>query len=104
MSPAELEALLAEVAAGRLAPAAALERLRHFPTETLPFARLDHHRTLRQGHPEVVFCEGKTLEQVLGICERLAAASGSFLGTRATAEQATALRQDRKSTRLNSSH
>ena len=83
MRPEQLEALLAEVAAGRLAPEAALERLRHFPTEHLPFAQVDHHRALRQGQPEVVFCQGKTVEQVVTICERLATASGTFLGTRA---------------------
>jgi len=87
----QLEALLADVAAGRLAPAAALERLRHLPLEELPFATIDHHRALRQGHPEVVFCEGKTVEQVVGICERLAAATGSFLGTRASEAAARAL-------------
>jgi NCAIR mutase (PurE)-related protein len=75
-------------------PAAALDRLRHFPTEHLPFAQVDHHRALRQGHPEVVFCEGKTVDQVLAICERLAASAGTFLGTRASEAQATAL-QDR---------
>ncbi|MEP6574284.1 MAG: nickel pincer cofactor biosynthesis protein LarB [Gemmatimonadota bacterium] len=92
MTREQIEALLADVAAGRLTPPAALERLRHFPTEHLPFAQIDHHRALRQGWPEVVFCEGKTIEQVVAICERLAAASGSFLGTRATAAQANALR------------
>jgi NCAIR mutase (PurE)-related protein len=86
----QIEALLADVAAGRVAPPAALERLRHLPFEDLQFARIDHHRALRQGHPEVVFCEGKTPEQVLAICERLEAASGSFLGTRAN--EATASR------------
>ena len=91
MKAEQLEALLADVAAGRLAPATALERLRHLPYEDLPFARIDHHRALRQGQPEVVFCEGKTLEQVVGICERLEAASGSFLGTRAGAATAEAL-------------
>jgi len=89
----QLEALLADVAAGRLAPGAALERLRHLPFEDLPFARIDHHRALRQGQPEVVFCEGKTLEQVVAICERLEAASGSFLGTRASEAMGAALRQ-----------
>jgi NCAIR mutase (PurE)-related protein len=79
------------VAAGRVAPGEALERLRHFPSEQLPFATIDHHRSLRQGQPEVVFCAGKTVEQVVGICERLHAASGTFLGTRATTEQAGAL-------------
>jgi len=88
----QLEALLADVAAGRLAPSAALDRLRHLPFEDLPFARIDHHRALRQGQPEVVFCEGKSLEQVVAICERLEAATGSFLGTRASEPVASALR------------
>jgi pyridinium-3,5-biscarboxylic acid mononucleotide synthase len=89
----QLEALLADVAAGHLAPGAALERLRHLPYEDLPYARIDHHRALRQGQPEVVFCEGKTVEQVVGICERLEAVTHSFLGTRATGDMADALRR-----------
>lgn len=91
MTPELLARLLEAVAAGELSPAQAIERLRHFPTEQLPFAQLDHHRALRQGHPEVVFCEGKTVEQVLAIGERLAEAAGGFLGTRATPAQAEAL-------------
>jgi len=91
VTPERLEQLLAEVAAGRTTPAQALERLRHFPTESLSFAQLDHHRTLRQGHPEVVFCSGKSVDQVSTICERLAVQGGGFLGTRATPEQAAAL-------------
>jgi NCAIR mutase (PurE)-related protein len=87
----QIEALLADVAAGRTTPPAALERLRHLPFEDLQFARIDHHRDLRQGHPEVVFCEGKTPEQILAICERLEAASGTFLGTRASEAVATRL-------------
>jgi NCAIR mutase (PurE)-related protein len=87
----QIEALLADVAAGRITPPAALERLRHLPFEDLQFARIDHHRALRQGHPEVVFCEGKTPEQILAICERLEAASGTFLGTRASEAVATRL-------------
>jgi len=89
----QLEALLAEVAAGRLPPGAALHRLRHLPFEDLAFARIDHHRPLRQGQPEVVFCEGKTAEQVVSICQRLAAMTGSFLGTRCSESQATELRR-----------
>jgi pyridinium-3,5-biscarboxylic acid mononucleotide synthase len=88
----QLESLLAEVAAGRLTPRAALDRLRHLPFEDLPFARIDHHRSLRQGQPEVVFCEGKTPDQVVAICERLAAADGTFLGTRASESVAARLR------------
>jgi pyridinium-3,5-biscarboxylic acid mononucleotide synthase len=88
----QIEALLADVAAGRLAPQAALEKLRHLPFEDLDFARIDHHRELRQGQPEVVFCEGKTTDQVVSICEHLEAASGSFLGTRASEAVAVQLR------------
>jgi NCAIR mutase (PurE)-related protein len=89
----QLGTLLAEVAAGRLDPDAALDRLRHLPFEDLTFARIDHHRPLRQGHPEVVFCEGKTPEQVVAICERLAAMSGGFLGTRCGEAHAAAVRR-----------
>ncbi|MEZ4412480.1 MAG: nickel pincer cofactor biosynthesis protein LarB [Gemmatimonadales bacterium] len=92
MTPERLAALLASVAAGTITPALALEQLRNFPAEQLPFASIDHHRTLRQGQPEVIFCAGKTVEQVVAIAERLTAVSGSFLGTRATDEQAEALR------------
>jgi hypothetical protein len=90
----ELEALLAQVAAGRLSATDAIARLRHFPSESLPYATIDHHRALRQGQPEVVFCEGKTVDQVTGICRRLADANGAFLGTRASEAQAEALRAE----------
>jgi NCAIR mutase (PurE)-related protein len=93
VTPAQVEALLAEVAAGHLTPESALNRLRHLPFEDLSFARVDHHRQIRQGHPDVVFCDGKTVEQVVGICERLAEHAGSFLGTRASEEMAVALRR-----------
>ncbi|MEO7984917.1 MAG: nickel pincer cofactor biosynthesis protein LarB [Gemmatimonadales bacterium] len=92
MRAEQLEALLADVAAGRLAPDQAIARLRHLPFEDLPFARIDHHRELRQGQPEVVFCERKTADQVVAICGRLEAASGGFLGTRVPEATAAALK------------
>lgn len=92
MTPEFLRTLLGEVADGRLAPAAALERLRDFPTAQLDFAQVDHHRELRQGHPEVIFCERKTPAQVVAIAERLAGATGGFLGTRANADHVAAVR------------
>jgi NCAIR mutase (PurE)-related protein len=92
VTPEQIEALLVDVAAGRMTPQAALEKLRHLPFEDLPFARIDHHRELRQGQPEVVFCQGKTVDQIVAICERLALASGSFLGTRASEAVAEKLR------------
>jgi len=92
VTPDRLEALLRAVASGEMTPTAALERLRHFPSEELAFAQLDHHRALRQGQPEVIYCAGKTVSQVVAICERFAEAAGGFLGTRASGEQATALK------------
>jgi hypothetical protein len=89
---ARLQTLLSEVAAGTLTPTGALDRLTHFPTEDLEFAQLDHHRALRQGQPEVVFGAGKAVDQTVEICERLAAAHGTFLCTRIGHEQAAALR------------
>lgn len=59
--------------------------------ERLPFATIDHLRPLTQGHQEVILCLGKTPAQVVGIAERLAEASGSFLATRAGADQRAAL-------------
>ena len=64
MTRERLARLLAEVSEGTLAPADALQQLQHFPTEKLEFAQLDHHRLLRQGLPEVVYAEGKSVEQV----------------------------------------
>jgi len=59
--------------------------------EPLPFATIDHLRPITQGHQEVIFCPGKTVGQVVAIAERLEAAGGSFLATRADATQSQAL-------------
>ncbi len=90
MNREQMERLLADVAQGAVSPGQAIERLGTFPVEELPFAQVDHYRPLSQGFAEVVLCEGKSVEQVLGICESLARAGGSFLATRAdeTARQA----------------
>ena len=69
-----------------------MARLRRLPFEQLPFATVDHHRALRCGHPEVIFCPGKTVEQTVEIARRLAGGSGCVLATRASGEQITALR------------
>lgn len=69
----------------------ALARLREFPTADLGFARLDLHRELRSGFPEVVFCEGKEPEQVAAIFARLVDSGGSVLATRVPPELAARL-------------
>jgi len=86
-----LRALLAEVQAGRLDVDAALDRLRGLPFEDLGFAKVDHHRALRGGAPEVIFCPGKTPAQVVAIARRLAEAHTNVLATRADAAVAEAL-------------
>ena len=83
MTKQRLSEILAAVAAGSLTPDAALEQLRHFPVEELSYASVDHLRPLTQGFSEVVLCEGKTADQVLGICESLERSGGAFLATRA---------------------
>ena len=86
MDPSAIESLLNEVREGRTDVAGALEKLRHLPFEDLGFAKLDHHRALRTGMPEVIFASGKTSLQVAAIFERMAKAGGNVLATRASRE------------------
>ncbi|MGQ9778383.1 MAG: nickel pincer cofactor biosynthesis protein LarB [Bacillota bacterium] len=82
----EARALLRKVAAGEVSPDEALTRLVMAPYEDLGFAKVDHHRALRQGEAEVVYCPGKTPEEVAAIMASLAAKGGNVLATRATEE------------------
>ncbi len=83
MNEPSLRALLESVRDGSADVDAALDRLRHMPFEDLGFATLDHHRSIRCGFPEVIFCSGKTHEQVATIFARLAETGGNVLATRA---------------------
>ena len=86
MDRALIEALLNEVREGRTAVNEAVDRLRDLPFEDLGFAKLDHHRALRTGMPEVIFAAGKTAAQVAAIFARMAKAGGNALATHATRE------------------
>ncbi|MGC9224221.1 MAG: nickel pincer cofactor biosynthesis protein LarB [Terracidiphilus sp.] len=86
MNRAQIESLLNEVQTGSTSVADALERLRNLPFEDLGFAKVDHHRALRTGMPEVIFAAGKTPAQVAAIFERMANAGGNVLATRASRE------------------
>jgi len=86
MNRSQIEALLNEVREKRTPVTEALERLRDLPFEDLGFAKLDHHRSLRTGMPEVIFASGKTPAQVAHIFERMAKAGGNVLATRASEE------------------
>jgi NCAIR mutase (PurE)-related protein len=81
-----LETLLTEVREGRTAVSDALDRLRGMPFEDLGFAKLDHHRSLRTGMPEVIFAAGKTTAQIATIFTHMAQAGGNVLATRASCE------------------
>lgn len=85
----ELRELLERVQRGEATVEEALEKLKILPFEDLGFAKLDHHRRHRQGFPEVIFCPGKTVEQVATLFERLATTCPNVLATRATPEMAT---------------
>jgi NCAIR mutase (PurE)-related protein len=91
MDREKLRALLEEVRSGRLTVDQALARLRDLPYDDLGFAKVDLHRSLRGGAPEVVFCQGKTPAQVVAIVSRLAAHHDNILATRATPEVALAI-------------
>ena len=91
MTPERLNALLRRVRSGSLSIEAALRQLRTLPYENLGFASLDHHRTIRQGFPEVIFCEGKTDAQVLTIAKTLLKKKGPLLATRIEPRAARAL-------------
>lgn len=93
MNHEQLKQLLSAVAGGKTSIDDAVARLRRLPFEQLPFATIDHHRAIRCGHPEVIFCQGKTPDQVIEIAQRLAAEGNRVLATRASAEQIAALRQ-----------
>jgi len=93
MTRERIEKLLRELQSGRLSLPAALDRLRTLPYEDLGFASVDHHRSLRQGFPEVIFCEGKTRAQVVAIARGLLAKGGPLLATRVTADVAKALQK-----------
>ncbi len=97
MDHKRLTQLLKDLRAGKLDVPRAVARLRSLPFEELGFASLDHHRSIRQGFPEVILCEGKTKAQVVAIARGLLKKGGPLLATRAEPEIAKALvRLDRR--------
>jgi hypothetical protein len=86
MDQEQLRTLLEQVRGGAVDIDAALTRMRHMPFEDLGFAKVDHHRALRHGMPEVIFAKGKTPEQVSAIAKALLANAQNVLITRADRE------------------
>jgi len=98
-----LRQILEGVHSGAVDIEAALAMLRDLPYEELGFAKLDHHRALRRGVPEVVFCPGKTTEQIVAIVEKLAARNRRVMATRASPEVFAAVQDAFPSARYYSS-
>jgi NCAIR mutase (PurE)-related protein len=91
MDHERLRDLLERTRAGKITVSQAVDRLRTLPYEDLGFAAVDHHRSIRQGFPEVIFCEGKTPQQILAIAKGLLKKSGTLLATRIEPSTARAL-------------
>ena len=93
MDASSLKKLFTQVRSGKLSPDEAVARMRHMPFEDLGFAKVDHHRRLRVGMPEVIFSRGKTPTQVAQIFKKLAAHGGNVLATKADAEHFRAVKK-----------
>jgi NCAIR mutase (PurE)-related protein len=87
-----LKRLLGDVAEGKTGIDEAFERLRKLPFEDTGYARIDHHRELRRGFPEVIFCEGKTAGQIEGISKKIIEHGTDLLATRCSPEQFAAVK------------
>jgi len=86
MTPQQVLELLEKVREGRITPEQGLDRLKNLPFEDLGFARVDHHRALRQGFPEVIFAPGKKPEQIVAIVKSLLLQKSNVLVTRSNQE------------------
>jgi len=86
MTEDNLYQLLQHVKNGELEINQALEQLKHLSFEDIGYAKIDHHREIRTGYPEVIFCPGKTIEQIKGIVERIVIKKSNILASRANRE------------------
>lgn len=82
MEETRLRGLLEGLREGAISIEEVIEELRHLPFEDMGFAKIDHHRTLRRGFPEVIFCEGKSPEEIVQISKRILAQGVNLLATR----------------------
>lgn len=87
----DVSAILSGVKSGEMEVGEAEELLKKLPYEDLGYAKIDHHRNVRQGFEEVIYCQGKETEHLVGICRRMAGERINVLGTRASAGQAEAV-------------
>lgn len=93
MNKHELTKLLQNIRERKTNVNDALERLKHLPFEDVAYAHIDHHRQLRHGIPEVIYCAGKTVEQIKGIAQRMLAQKSDILATRASKQAYQAIKK-----------
>lgn len=86
MNKKEIEKILQQFKSGQIEIEEVLGKLKHFPYDDLGFAKIDNQRHLRKGFPEVIFCQGKTLEQITKITKRIKETGGKIVATRAVPE------------------
>ena len=86
MNKSELKKLLTDLSQNKLSPNDAMKQLKNLPYENIDFAKIDHHRELRNGSPEVIFSPGKTVPQIKKIIQRLRRADSNILATKLTAD------------------
>lgn len=86
MIHSNLKKLVNDIYNRKVTPNRAIEILKHLPYEDIGFAHVDHHRELRQGFPEVIYCEGKSIQQITAIIKRMLKKDSDILATRAAPE------------------
>lgn len=92
MNRESLKEILNKLAEGNISIEEATEQLKYFPYSDLGFARIDHHREIRTGYPEIVYCEGKTNEQVREIFRHVSGTGQNIIGTRGSLEKYEAVK------------
>jgi len=86
MEKEEIKSILEQFKSGQMEIKEVLDKLKHFPYDDLGFAKIDSQRQLRKGFPEVIFCQGKTIEQIIKIAKRIKETGGKIVATRSTPE------------------
>ena len=97
----KIKKVMLEIKNKKLGVDEAIKKLKFLPFEDLGFAKIDHHRALRKGFPEVVFCQNKTTEQVVSIARKLASVNADVLATRATQEMFKEIKKHIKDAKYN---
>lgn len=101
MNKDTIKKIMLEVANKEISPDEAIKKLKFLPYEDIGFAKIDHHRALRKGFPEVVFCQSKTIEQVVSIVKKLASNNNDVLATRATEDMFKEVKKHVKNAQYN---